>query len=88
MNQYQYWYWSDIVLFTLTHAIPIPIPIGIPITMSNTMLYYVTYICLVYIVVLMSRCQEMPAIWIYFMINDGNQNKADCKLCSVKISKQ
>lgn len=28
----------------------------------------------------------MTAIWMYFTINDGNQSKADCSSCSVKIS--
>lgn len=33
----------------------------------------------------MNRRQEMTVIWMYFVINESNHSKADCKLCSKNI---
>lgn len=33
-----------------------------------------------YIVLLMTRRHKMTKVWMYYMITDGNQITADCKL--------
>lgn len=53
------------------------------------MLRYHSDISLVYATMLINRChKKMTAIWTNLTINDANQIKEECKLCSAKNIKR